>query len=94
MSYKVCSRSNDCCLRHDDDREVQPVPRISQEGERHYTESSCKYLYHGLEGVNSSESISGKYSERDRRQSALNSTRPERVCAFKSTNSVTTRTKR
>lgn len=46
-----------CYLRHDNDAEVQPVPWISQEGERHYTESSREYLYRRLESVNASESI-------------------------------------
>lgn len=50
-------------LRHDDDSEVQPVPRISHKGERHHTESSRKYLYNGLECVNSSKSVSEKYSQ-------------------------------
>lgn len=50
-----------CDIRHDDDGEVQPVPGISQEGERHYTESSGKYLDRRLKGVNSSKSIPEKY---------------------------------
>lgn len=60
-----------CDIRHDDDGEVQPVPGISQEGERHYTESSGKYLDRRLKGVNSSKSIPEKIFTKREIQSAL-----------------------
>lgn len=66
-----CISNRSCYLRHDNDAEVQPVPRISQEGERHDAESSREYLYGRLESVNTSESISEKYSQRKNKGSSL-----------------------
>lgn len=42
-------------LRQDDDNEVQPVPRVSEEGELSNTEASGHNLYNGFECVDGRE---------------------------------------
>lgn len=45
--------------RHDDDAEVQPVPRVPQEGEGPHAEAPRQDLYQGLEGVDTCEGVPG-----------------------------------
>lgn len=42
-------------LRHDDDHEVQPVPRVSEEGEPANTEASRHHFHEGLQRVDNRE---------------------------------------
>lgn len=51
-------------LRHDNDAEVQPVPRVPQEGEGPDAEASRQDLYQRLERVNASERVPGRKRER------------------------------
>jgi hypothetical protein len=44
-------------LRHRNDHEIQPVPRVSEERETVYTESSRADFYKGLKRINSSECV-------------------------------------
>lgn len=43
--------------RHDDNTEIQPVPRISQEGELAYAETSSQDFDEGLKGVDSGKCV-------------------------------------
>lgn len=53
----VCVSVLLCDSRHDDDAEVEPVPGVSQEGERSHTETPRQDLYERLEGVDTCEGI-------------------------------------
>lgn len=44
-------------LRHEDNTEIQPVPRVPQESELPYTEAPGQDLYKGFEGVNPCECV-------------------------------------
>lgn len=43
--------------RHDDNTEIQPVPRVSQEGELAYAETSSQDFDEGLKGVDSGKCV-------------------------------------
>lgn len=51
-------------LRHNDDAEVQPVPRVPQEGEGPDAETPRQDFYQRLERVNASERVPGRKRER------------------------------
>lgn len=51
--------------RHDDDAEVQPVPGVSQEGERSHTEPSGQDLDKRLEGVDAGEGVPERVDEEE-----------------------------
>lgn len=46
-------------LRHEDDTEIQPVPRIPQESELAHAETPGQDLDEGLESVNAGERVPG-----------------------------------
>ena len=54
-------KKSSCDLRHADDREIQPVPGVSEEGEWSDAEPPSQDLYERLKGVDPRERISGKY---------------------------------
>lgn len=47
-------------LRHEDDTEIQPVPRVPQESELAHAESPGQDLDKGLESVNPCECVPGE----------------------------------
>lgn len=47
-------------LRHEDDTEIQPVPRIPQESELAHAEAPGQDLDEGLESVNPCERVPGE----------------------------------
>lgn len=51
-------------LRHNNDAEVQPVPRVPQEGEGPDAETPRQDFYQRLERVNASERVPGRKRER------------------------------
>lgn len=56
----VLENTKELYSRHDDDTEIQPVPRVPEEGELCHAKSSRQDLYQGLKSVNASESVPGE----------------------------------